>query len=388
MAVAKPLLLAILMALLLLAPTVLRGMALICRYERRPRAPRPLSDQELPVYTVLVPLYREVSVLVQLIEALLALRYPVHKLDIKLVIEKSDFEMRAAIARLTLPPHFTVVEVPPAHPVTKPKALNYALSLARGSLVTVYDAEDLPHPGQLRLAAATFATCEPRVACLQAVLAFYNPAENWLTRQFAIEYAALFDVQMPMLSALGWPFPLGGTSNHFRVDELRYVGGWDPFNVTEDADLGFRLARFGYEARAVASVTYEEANVALANWIAQRTRWLKGFLQTWLVHMRNPVRTWRELGHAGFFVLQATTLGPVASALVHPFFVLWLIWGWQPAHSRPPSRPSPRRCSSSRRLWCSWPATASQCWPVPKGLSTEVSRDSAGLSFQCRSTGC
>jgi cellulose synthase/poly-beta-1,6-N-acetylglucosamine synthase-like glycosyltransferase len=240
---------------------------------------RRLSDAELPVYTVLAPLHREAAILGQLVRSLAALRYPRHKLDIKLVVESEDHETRTALARCRLPPGFEVIVVPPALPLTKPKALNYALAFARGSLLTVFDAEDIPEPGQLRLAADIFAASGPEIACLQARLAFYNSHENWLARQFAIEYAVLFDLQLPMLSALSCAFPLGGTSNHFRTAALKRVGRWDPYNVTEDADLGFRLARHGYRCRAIAASTHEEANVALANWMQQRARWLKGFLR-------------------------------------------------------------------------------------------------------------
>jgi hypothetical protein len=211
------------------------------------------------------------------------------------VVEAEDHETRIALARCRLPPGFDIIVVPQALPLTKPKALNYALTFARGSLLTVFDAEDVPDPGQLRLAADIFAASGPELACLQARLAFYNPHQNWLTRQLAIEYAVLFDLQLPMLSALSCAFPLGGTSNHFRTVALKRVGRWDPHNVTEDADLGFRLARHGYRCRMIAASTREEANVALANWLHQRARWLKGFLQTWLVHMRNPLRLRRCL---------------------------------------------------------------------------------------------
>jgi glycosyltransferase XagB len=298
-----------------------------CLFRWRPpavrRQPR-LSDAELPVYTVLAPLHREANILKQLVRSLAALGYPRHKLDIKLVVEADDQETRRALATLALPPQFDIVVVPPALPLTKPKALNYALAFARGSLLTVFDAEDIPEPGQLRLAAETFAASPPDIVCLQARLAFYNVHENWLTRQFAIEYAVLFDLQLPMLAALGCAFPLGGTSNHFRTAALHRVGRWDPYNVTEDADLGFRLARHGYRCRVIAASTHEEANVALGNWLSQRARWLKGFMQTWLVHMRDPLRLARELGPRSFLAFQATTIGVVASALLHPLFLAYL----------------------------------------------------------------
>jgi cellulose synthase/poly-beta-1,6-N-acetylglucosamine synthase-like glycosyltransferase len=288
--------------------------------------PAPLRPMDLPVYTVLVPLHRETSVLAQLLEALDDLRYPRDKLDVKLILEESDIPMRRAVARLALSPPYEVLTVPCLGPQTKPKALNYALAFARGDLVTIFDAEDAPDADQLLAAAARFAHLPPETVCLQAKLAFYNSDDNWLTRQFALEYAVLFELLLPMLASLGLPLPLGGTSNHFRRRSLERVGGWDAHNVTEDADLGIRLHRLGYRAAMLEAVTEEEANSALGNWLAQRARWLKGWLQTWLVHMRDPALLWHELGASGFLLVQALMLGTLVSALVHPLFLGWTVW--------------------------------------------------------------
>ncbi len=285
-----------------------------------------LADAELPVYTVLVPLFRETGVLEQLLGGLTAINYPTSKLDIKLVLEEVDRDMRQAVARLNLPPQFEVIVVPDAKPQTKPKALNYALHFARGELVVVFDAEDIPEPMQLRLAAETFAAAPPELVCLQARLTFYNANENWLTRQFTIEYAVLFDLVLPLLASLDMPLPLGGTSNHFRMKALRKLGAWDPYNVTEDADLGIRLARFGWRADVINSSTFEEANNAFGNWLAQRARWLKGWIQTWFVHMRNPRALARQLGATNFWIVQIIMAGIVVSTLVHPFFLAAIIW--------------------------------------------------------------
>lgn len=288
----------------------------------QPYAAKPeMNDNHLPIYSVLVPLFRETRVLPQLIGALQKLNYPPHKLDIKLIIEQTDTTMQRCIAALQLPPTIEVIVVPPSWPQTKPKALNYALPFARGALLTIYDAEDIPEPMQLRKAAAAFAQLPREVACLQAELTFYNPNENWLTRQFTLEYAALFKLVLPALAINHLPLPLGGTSNHFRIDVLRQLGGWDPYNVTEDADIGFRFARFGYYAKSLASCTYEEANTEFGNWLYQRARWMKGFLQTWLVHMRNPVVLLREIGPIGFLVMQAMLIGVVLSATFYPLFI-------------------------------------------------------------------
>ncbi len=130
----------------------------------------------------------------------------------------------------------------------------------------------------------------PNLAAVQARLGLYNACDNFLTRQFTVEYCALFDGLLPALDRLELPIPLGGTSNHFRASALKWLMAWDPFNVTEDADLGIRLARSGYRCAMLGSTTYEEAPAGFMSWLRQRTRWLKGYMQTWLVHMRDPAR--------------------------------------------------------------------------------------------------
>jgi cellulose synthase/poly-beta-1,6-N-acetylglucosamine synthase-like glycosyltransferase len=204
--------------------------------------------------------------------------------------------------------------------------LNYALQFCRGSLLTIYDAEDVPEPNQLRKVALKFSGSDEKLACLQAQLTSYNPSENWLTRQFTVEYATLFGLILPALAARNLPLALGGTSNHFRTRILRKIGGWDPHNVTEDADLGLRLARLGFLTGVVESLTYEEASTQFPNWMRQRARCIKGFMQTWLVHMCNPVKTGRELGPTGFWTLQALSAGIVLSALFHPFLMALTLW--------------------------------------------------------------
>jgi cellulose synthase/poly-beta-1,6-N-acetylglucosamine synthase-like glycosyltransferase len=298
----------------------------------RPPAPPDLADNALPIYSVLVPVFRETAILGQLIRALMGIDYPNERLDIKLILEEGDIPMLRAVAQFTLPPHFEIVVVPAGKPQTKPRALSYALQFVRGSLVTIYDAEDIPHSQQLRLAAAAFAAAPSEVACLQASLSFFNPDASWLTRQFAAEYAGLFNLLLPALAERGLPILLGGTSNHFRREALETCGGWDPFNVTEDADLGLRLARLGFRCDVLASETLEEANLELGNWLRQRRRWLKGFLQCWLVHMREPFRLYRELGTEGFWTAQCLTVGVFGSALFHPFLLAFSIWSLSPGN--------------------------------------------------------
>lgn len=284
-----------------------------------------IADADLPAYSVLVPLYHEPDCVAQIVAALCRLDYPRHKLDIKLILEADDAATIAAMAKIYLPPQFDVLRVPPLAPRTKPKACNYALGFVRGEYVVIYDAEDIPAPDQLRLAAAAFAAGSPRLACLQARLNFYNPRENWLTRQFTLEYSMWFDWLLPGLQTLGLPIPLGGTSNHFRTSVLRKLGGWDPYNVTEDADLGLRLARMDYDCAVLDSTTLEEANCRHRNWLRQRTRWQKGYMITWLVHMRAPLKLWRQLGARGFFGFQLFVGGTIGLALAMPAAALMYI---------------------------------------------------------------
>lgn len=290
------------------------GAALVPRL-RRPRAP-PVPDAELPDYTILVPLYREAGIARDLVRALARLDYPAAKLDIRLLLEEDDLATRMAVAMLDLKPPFQTVLVPPAWPRTKPKALNVGLVGARDGLLVVYDAEDRPEPDQLRRAAATFRR-SPEIACLQAALAIDNAEPRWIARLFALEYAANFDVLLPALERLDLPLPLGGSSNHFRVDALRRAGVWDPENVTEDADLGFRFARLGYRCGTLASTTWEEAPADMMPWIRQRTRWMKGFMVTWAVHARAPRRLAAELGWRRALVVQLLSIGVPLAAVAH-----------------------------------------------------------------------
>jgi glycosyltransferase XagB len=288
---------------------------------------RPVSPGRLPCYTVMVALYREASMVDQLVTSLRRLDWPRSLLDIKLVCEADDTETLAALQALDLPPQFEIIEVPALGPRTKPKALTYALASARGEFLAIYDAEDRPHPQQLREAFARFREGPADLACLQAPLIIANMRATWLSALFALEYSALFRGLLPMLAARRMPLPLGGTSNHFRTAILREAGGWDPFNVTEDADMGLRLYRLGYRSDVLSRQTLEDAPVALSAWMAQRARWFKGWLQTWLVLMREPARLLREMGLLPFLVFQLMVGGMLVSALLHPLIFLFLGMG-------------------------------------------------------------
>jgi cellulose synthase/poly-beta-1,6-N-acetylglucosamine synthase-like glycosyltransferase len=320
-------------ALPFLCVTLMRGAALgeVARAahagRRGPRRRLPdLTEKELPVYSVLVPLFREANVVADLIRSLAALDYPRAKLEVLLILEAADIDTQAALLALQLPHGFRTIVVPDAQPRTKPKALNYALQFARGDYVVVYDAEDRPQPDQLRRALETFRSHPPDLGCVQAQLNIYNARASWFTRQFTVEYSALFDGILPALARFRLPVPLGGTSNHFPREVLLAAGGWDPFNVTEDADLGFRLARQGWRTTVLASTTWEEAPIRFGQWFRQRTRWLKGWMQTYLVHTRQLWKLSAELGVRGALGFHAIMGGIVLSALVHPLFYLLLAY--------------------------------------------------------------
>jgi len=288
-----------------------------------------LTDADLPTYTVLVPLYKEPEVLPIITESVREFDYPLSKLDIKLILEDDDKTTIEAAKALGLEGIFELIRVPPSLPRTKPKACNYALQFARGEYVTIYDAEDRPEPDQLKKAVVAFRKAPPTTAVIQARLNYFNAEENWLTRMFTLEYSLWFDFYLPALDTLNIPIPLGGTSNHFRMHALRKVQAWDPYNVTEDADLGVRFTGLNYHVGVVNSTTYEEANSQLASWVRQRSRWMKGYMQTYLVHMRHPLDLYKKLGHVGFWGFQFFIGGTIASVMIAPLlwamFIVWLI---------------------------------------------------------------
>ncbi|HVX79735.1 MAG TPA: glycosyltransferase [Devosiaceae bacterium] len=312
-----------LISIVLVLPALLK-FAAVAEAAETPRVAPPLSDAELPIYSVLVPLYREAEMVPQLRRALSAMSYPPEKLDIKFVVEAKSPETVAAVEDVLGDARFELVVVPDVPPHTKPKALNYALPFVRGEYVVVFDAEDIPNPDQLRLAAASF-EADPTVACLQAELLIDNARENLLTGLFAGEYAGQFGVLMPALAEWGFPMPLGGTSNHFRTSTLRELGGWDAFNVTEDADLGARLARLRLRTAMLFSQTYEEAPVRLDVWMRQRTRWMKGWMQTFIVHNRHPVALYRDMGPKAFFAFELYVGSIILSPFLHTAFFAGLL---------------------------------------------------------------
>jgi cellulose synthase/poly-beta-1,6-N-acetylglucosamine synthase-like glycosyltransferase len=292
------------------------------------RAPPPVEGwprpDPLPVISLLVPLFQEAEVAARLLPRLTAIDYPREALDLCLIVEDDDATTQAALAALALPAWAQVIEVPRGTLRTKPRALNFALPFARGSILGIYDAEDLPHPRQLFDVATQFARSPAEVACLQGRLDYYNADANWLARCFTLEYAAWFRALLPGLARLGLVVPLGGTTLFLRRTALDAVGGWDAHNVTEDADLGLRLARHGLRTEVIHIVTEEEANARLWPWVRQRSRWLKGYAMTWAVHMRRPRLLLRDLGWRRFMGVQVLFLGALTQLALAP--VIWLCW--------------------------------------------------------------
>ncbi len=307
------------------------GMRRVARIEReqartdRERETR-IPDAELPRYTILVPVYHEAEVLPHVVEHLGALDYPSDKLQVLVLLELDDTDTIAAAQELDAPPSVQFVVIPPGGPQTKPKACNVGLALAEGKYLVIFDAEDRPEPGQLREIVARFAEEDPDVACIQARLNYFNADENILTRCFTLEYSLWFDEMLPGLDSWHLPIPLGGTSNHFSTAALRYVRGWDPYNVTEDADLGLRAAAHGLRVGIADSTTWEEACSQWRPWIRQRTRWIKGYMVTALVHSRRPRHFWREGGWRGVLGLVGLVMGTPAMFLAAP--VLWGLFLW------------------------------------------------------------
>lgn len=319
----------------LAAATALRVAALVAFARKPARAPPPASPAPLPRISVMVPLFREKEIARALIRRLTRLTYPRALLEVVLVLEETDTVTHDTIARTILPKWMRVVVVPDgAGLTTKPRALNYALDFCKGDIIGIWDAEDAPAPDQLEQVAAHFAAAPKEVACLQGILDFYNPDTNWISRCFAVEYATWFRIILPGLANLKLAIPLGGTTLFLRRDAIEQAGGWDAHNVTEDADLGYRLARFGFRTELIQTVTMEEANCRPIAWIRQRSRWLKGYMVTYLVHMRDPVRLWHDLGPRQFCGFQLVFLTTLSQFFLAP--LLWVVWAAAFAQIAPP----------------------------------------------------
>jgi glycosyltransferase XagB len=327
--VIAPLVLWIMLVAVITAITAAHLVIALAARRRRPRAGAAgpagaVPGAELPSYTILVPAYEEQDVIAGMVRCLEQLDYPKDRVEALILVERRDAGTKQAIADAGPAPFIRVVEIPPGKPQTKPRSCNAGLLLAKGDLIVIYDAEDRPDPDQLRVVAAQFAAADDTLACVQAKLMVANAGQSFITRQFALEYCLRYELTLPGLARLGLPIPLGGTSNHFRTAVLRELGGWDAWNVTEDADLGMRCSALGYRVEVADSVTRGEMPHRIGAWTRQRTRWLKGFMLTALVHTRNPVRTWRAFGRAGTATMLAFMAGTPLLYLAQP--IVLAIW--------------------------------------------------------------
>lgn len=294
---------------------------IVSLWPRATQGPSGLHIARQPSVSIIVALYRESDIASRLIRRLTRLQYPHDLLDVIFAVEEDDQITRKTLAQTSLPPWIRIAVVPRGKVMTKPRALNFAMTLARGSIIGVYDAEDAPEPDQINKVVQRFHERGPKVACLQGVLDFYNPTSNWLARCFTLEYGGWFRVILPGLDRLGLPIPLGGTTLFFRREALIALGGWDAHNVTEDADLGIRLARRGYRTELIQTTTYEEANCRALPWVKQRSRWIKGYIMTYAVHMRRPHKILADLGLAGFTAFHILFLGSLIQTIFSP--ILW-----------------------------------------------------------------
>lgn len=286
------------------------------------------DERHLPRYCIMMPCYKEGKVIKQLISNINNIDYPKDKLQVLIVVEDDDYDTLTVLKKITLPSHFQIFLVPtPLLPKGKPNACNHALAAVDAEFLVIYDAEDRPEIDQLKKAVKRFHELPEYVVCLQGKLNFFNANENWLTRLFTIEYTTWFDLFILGLSRLHLPIPLGGTTNHIKVKPLKDIGGWDKYNVTEDCDLGIRFSAMGYKVDYLESTTYEEAVIRPWAWIKQRTRWTKGYMVTWLVHMRNPIKIYKNIGFDGMMALQLFVLGVPLTNLINPImFSLFFIW--------------------------------------------------------------
>ncbi len=316
----------LLMASNLIASTLLKAIALLFSLQSQQPSKRPFEGlpDVLPKVSILIPLYREKNIAAQLINNLEKLNYPRSHLEIILVLERHDTQTKACLAAIELPKWIRVIQAAPGTIKTKPRALNYALPFCSGEIIGVLDAEDAPEPDQLRSVVTKFSSVSAKTVCLQGRLDYYNPQSNWLARCFTMEYASWFRVMLPALAQIGFAIPLGGTTLYFRRSALVELGGWDAHNVTEDADLGIRLARAGYRCAMIETTTFEEANNTPLSWVQQRSRWIKGYFMTYAVHMRSPKTLLRDLGIWQFCGFQVVFLPAILMFLLAP--VSWSFW--------------------------------------------------------------
>jgi cellulose synthase/poly-beta-1,6-N-acetylglucosamine synthase-like glycosyltransferase len=322
-------------ATLLFSAVIAIRVAALRSFMVRKAAPVIQLVSPFPKYSVLIALHKEAAIARQLVQAMCRLDWPISRLEVLYVCEADDNATIEALLAVGLPSHHRIIKVPAGSPRTKPKALNFALKACRTDFVVIYDAEDRPHPQQLKEAWSKFCQADETLACLQAPLVVTNASASWLARMFTFEYAAHFYGLLPYLAEAGVPLPLGGTSNHFRKSALEAVGGWDPHNVTEDADLGIRFCRLGFKCDVLHLPTLEDGPETFKEWYPQRTRWQKGWMQTFLVHNRNVTQLFDVLGRRNGLYFEALLIGFILSPLLYIAAVIMAvnsIYTLDPAH--------------------------------------------------------
>ncbi len=301
---------------------------------------RDIEEVKFPTYTIMLPLYREEKIVIStLVKNIENIKYCKNKLKVLILIENHDQQTINFLAETILPNNFEIITVPPGYPQTKARACNYGLQFVQSQYLVIYDAEDRPDALQLRKSVDYFnAYAEKqkknkfsasRLVCLQAYLNFFNEDESIITKLFSLEYFYWFNYIISSLSYCKALIPLGGTSNHFKVDFLKQIGGWDSYNVTEDADLGVRIVQNGGIVQVLQSYTMEEAPITVKAWLNQRSRWIKGYIQTFLVHMRQPFKIKQNLGsifNIQLFlnIIGGTAILPVLNCLQ---LIIWVFWG-------------------------------------------------------------
>lgn len=315
-----------LLSILYFADLIFNLFLIIRSYTKSPEIVIPKEElksrTDWPYYTILCPLYKEENVIEQFVNAIVHLDYPRDKLQVILLLEEDDVLTIQKATSLHLPAYFETLVVPKGFPKTKPRACNFGLEKAIGKFTVIYDAEDVPDADQLKKAVIASEKSDEQTVCIQAKLNFYNPHQNLITRLFTAEYSLWFDLVLTGLQSIKAPIPLGGTSNHFKTDKLKLIRGWDAYNVTEDADIGVRLAKYGFKTAMMDSTTYEEANSEIFNWLRQRTRWIKGYIQTYFVHMRSP-QSFLSKKKLNLLVFNLVVGGKIMSLFINP--IMWAI---------------------------------------------------------------
>lgn len=287
-----------------------------------------VTDEELPVMSVLIPLYKEKEVIPQIFKYLSDFDYPQEKLDIIFILESTDTETAQAFLDMHPPSHFKALLSPDVQPKTKPKAMNVAFSAAKGDILVIFDAEVLPERDQLKRAYLTF-KLHPEAGYLHSRMDVYNADENWITRLYTGEFCYFYHYYLPGLVASNFPLPISGHSTYFRREVIEKVGAWDAYNVAEDCDIGIRIYRKGFgSGRMLDTHTWEQSTTTIPTWVRQRTRWIQGFIQTSIVQLRYPLLLKRELKTwRNFVVFLILVPGNVILNILNIFqwmmFALW-----------------------------------------------------------------